>query len=88
MAPRRLSQEGYKGLSSNFRSAIWRSRKFEKKTFTPTISMRSQFANKVQAKRPLPLGSLSQKNVSAKWWGVLDVLTKFLSLNIGFRSKI
>jgi hypothetical protein len=57
-------------------------------TLPPTISMRSQFANRIQAKRPLPLGSLSQKNVSAEWWGVLDVLTKFLSLNIEYRSKI
>jgi hypothetical protein len=50
--------------------------------------MRSQFANKIQAKRSLPLDFLSQKNVSAEWWGVLDVLAKFLSPNIGFRSKI
>jgi hypothetical protein len=50
--------------------------------------MRNQFANRIQAKRPLPLGSLSRNNVPAKWWGVLDVLAKFLSLNIEFRSKI
>jgi hypothetical protein len=40
----------------------------------PTISMRNQFANRIQAKRPLPLGSLSRNNVPAKWWGVLDAV--------------
>jgi hypothetical protein len=51
------------------------------KPLPPTISMRSQFANKIQAKRSLPLDFLSQKNVSAEWWGVLDVLSppKFLA---------
>jgi hypothetical protein len=47
------------------------------KPLPPTISMRSQFANRIQAKRPLPLGSLSQNNVPAKWWGVLDAVIKF-----------